>query len=407
MPASARPVSSSAPGATLSRGRTVHLTAAGLCLIAACYGLARFAYGLFVPVFREAFDLDAAVTGAIASASYVAYCAGVIVSAALTPRLGARAVAVGAGCLATLGTALIGVAPGAAVLTLGVVIAGSSTGVASPPLAHVIAHRVAAGVRDRIQTTVNAGTGLGVLVSGPVALLLQGQWRGAWLVFACIAAGVTVWVALAVPAARAAPGDAAWPEGHERASHAPLPKGSSRLLAAAAVMGTASASTWTFGQDLLVTVGGHSPTASTIAWITLGACGLLGAATGSVTGRIGLPATWLVSMLGLGATTAVLATAPEHYLLAVTASGLFGGLYIALTGILLIWSTQVFDHQPARGVGAAFLLLAIGQAGAAPLLGALADRTDLTAAFWAATVLALIGSLLAPSPTRSPTRERA
>ena len=46
---------------------TVALTAAGASLIAACYGLARFAYGLFLPAFREAFALDAATAGLIAS----------------------------------------------------------------------------------------------------------------------------------------------------------------------------------------------------------------------------------------------------------------------------------------------------------------------------------------------------
>ena len=34
------------------------LVSAGLAMIAVTYGLARFAYGLFLPEFREAFSLD-------------------------------------------------------------------------------------------------------------------------------------------------------------------------------------------------------------------------------------------------------------------------------------------------------------------------------------------------------------
>ncbi|RAE74299.1 MFS transporter, partial [Burkholderia multivorans] len=78
-------------------------------------------------------------------------------------------------------------------------LAGSSTGIASPPLAHAVALFVRSGVRDRTQTVINAGTGAGVALAGPVALLTVGQWRLAWWAFAVIAAVVTVWVARAVP----------------------------------------------------------------------------------------------------------------------------------------------------------------------------------------------------------------
>ena len=60
----------------------------------------------------------------------------------------------------------------------------ASSGIASPPLAAAVARWVRAGVQDTAQTVVNAGTGVGVLVSGPVALLLLDQWRLAWGLFA-------------------------------------------------------------------------------------------------------------------------------------------------------------------------------------------------------------------------------
>ena len=43
----------------------------------------------------------------------------------------------------------------------------------------------------RLQTVVNAGTGLGVLVSGPVALVVADDWRVAWAAFAAVALVVT------------------------------------------------------------------------------------------------------------------------------------------------------------------------------------------------------------------------
>ena len=382
----------------LSPARSVRLAAAGMSLIAVCYGMARFAYGLFVPAFREAFVLDASATGAIAAGSYVAYCFGILAATLATPRWGATRVAALAGVLATLGTVLIASAPGGGLLAVGVVLAGASTGVASPPLAHAIARRVQPSARNRLQTVVNAGTGLGVLVSGPIALLAGDHWRVAWWVFAGAAASVTLWVTVTVPSGRrrAAQGEPARQKPPARGRRPFL--GVVHLLAAAAVAGGSSAAIWTFGPDLLTTEDRHGQAFATVAWILLGACGLLGAVTGDAARRYGLRAVWLCSMLALGAATAVLAAAPQHPVLALGAHGVFGGVYIALTGVLLLWSTQVFEHQPARGVGLAFLFLALGQAGAAPLLGVLADRAGLPAAFWVASGTALLGALIPAGP---------
>ena len=382
--------------AMLSGTQTVGLAAAGLALIAVCYGLARFAYGLFVPAFREAFALDAATAGAIASGSYVAYCVGVVVATPLTPRFGSKVMSVVAGVLATAGTALMASAPTAGVLTLGVLIAGSSTGVASLPLAHAIAHRVVPPLRNRLQALVNAGTGLGVVVSGPVALLAQGQWRLAWAAFAVIAAVVTVWVAVTVPSVRQDVAGSAPSRRAGRSWREWLPQGSVRLVGASVTMGAASAATWTFGQDLLTTTAGHAAHLSTVAWIVLGACGLLGAFAGDAANRFGLRTSWVVAMPAMGAATALLAVTAHWYVVAVIATGLFGGVYLALTGLLLVWGTRVFEHRPARGVGLAFLSTAVGQAAAAPLLGAIADHSTLAVAFWVAAGIAVVGAWSRP-----------
>jgi len=131
------------------------LAAAGLSLIAVSYGLARFSYGLFVPTFREQFALSGTVTGAIASGSYTAYCVAIVLAMLLTPRWGGRRVAIAAGLVATAGTLAIALAPSTAVLAAGVIIAGASTGVASPPLAHAVTRAVPgpAGTGSRRSST--------------------------------------------------------------------------------------------------------------------------------------------------------------------------------------------------------------------------------------------------------------
>lgn len=383
----------------LSRRRTLRLTCAGLALIAVCYGLARFAYGLFVPVFRAEFDLDAGAAGAIGSGSYVVYCLAIIGSTILTPRFGGRAVATAAGVIATLGVLVVATAPTAGVLAIGVLLAGSSTGIASPPLAHVVARTVRAPIRDRTQTVINAGTGVGVAVAGPIALMTHEHWRAAWILFAVICVLVTVWAARAVPSgpttrSAASRFDAVIPRPL-------LPLGSGRLITAAALMGLGSSAVWTFGRDVLITAGGMDESASAIAWIVLGAFGVLGAAAGDLNRRVGLRAAWTATMIVLAAATTLLAAYPSIPAVAWLASAAFGAAYIAATGLLLIWGTEVYLQSPVAGVGFAFLPIALGQAAGAPLVGFLSEYTDPLVAFAAAAAIATLGAIVRPGRPRS------
>lgn len=375
---------------------TARLAAAGLAMIAVCYGLARFAYGLFVPEFAAEFGLDAAAAGAIASSSYAGYCVAIVGATFATARWGPRVVATGAGLAAVVGTGLIAVAPDTAVLAVGVVVAGSSTGLASPPLADAVSRWVRTGSVDRVQTVVNAGTGLGVLVSGPIALLLSGTWRLAWAVYCGLAVLVTVWNAVTIPGAS----DRGGPAPGRPASSAPgrsrWQPGTARLLLAAALMGAGSSAVWTFGRDLVVTTGGVSASAATLMWILLGAAGMAGAFTGDLVARTGLGRAWVAGMLLLAAATSTMALAPGWLPAIFAGAALFGAVYIALTGVLLVWGTRTYPDAPAFGVGAAFLFIAVGQALAAPVVGLLSGLASAVTAFGAAALVTAVGALLRP-----------
>ena len=368
----------------------LRLAAAGLSLIAVCYGLARFAYGLFLPVLTEEFGLDGAVAGIIASSSYIAYCVAVVAATAATALWGPRAVAVAAGITAAAGTGLIAAAGSTAILAVGVVIAGSSTGLASPPLADAVAHWVTADRADRMQTAVNAGTGLGVMVSGPVALLTGQNWRLAWCVFALTAVVVTIWIAITIPGQDAAAEPSRW---RALVPSRWFPPGSLRLLTAATVMGAGSSAIWTFGRDIAISSGGVSSAASTVLWIVLGAAGLLGALTGDLTARVGLAPAWSISMLVLAATFAL---AVRHYPVILSAAAVFGAVYIALTGLQLLGGVRIYPDHPAFGVGAPFFLIAAGQAIGSPLIGLLSDVSTATTAFGVAAAGLALGAAVRP-----------
>lgn len=378
-----------------ARSSVWKLTFAGAALIAACYGLARFAYGLFVPTFREAFDLGAATVGALASGSYASYCVAIIISTLLTPRFGGRAIAVAAGTTATLGTVTIALAPNTATLAAGVIVAGASTGIASPPLAHAIAHTVETARQSRVQTVVNAGTGLGVAISGPVALLAHEHWRAAWIAFAALSAAITIWAALTVPRRTRAPGATAGihAAGAGLLPRPLLPPGALRLIGASLLLGTSSTAIWTFGRDLLVSEGRLSDTASTICWILLGALGVIGAAGGDLQRVLGLRRAWIVTVTVLATSTGLVAIAPSSIVASALALAVFGATYIAASGLLLLWGTRVYADHPAAGVGLAFLVLALGQTLAAPALGGISDLVGQRAAFIVAAAVGLVGAL--------------
>lgn len=391
------------------------MVCAGTALVGSCYGLARFAYGLFAPELMTEFSISSTVSGVIAAGSYVGYCVAIVASLLLTPRWGPQRVGVFAGAVATAGTATVAVAPTTVVLAAGVLLAGSSTGLASPPMAAAVARWVDKGAQDRAQTIVNAGTGLGVLISGPVALVFLDDWRLAWGGFAVLAAAVTAWVAVTVPSGRelestsprdrrerpTAPGRA---RGAPSARERRLTQGSARLIAASFILGLSSIAVWGFGRELIVTEADAGAVFSAGVWTVVGAAGIAGAFGGDLVQRAGSSFSWIVLMLTLGVSTAIFAIAPSVAVAVLVAAALFGASYIGLTGLVLLWSTRLYPGRAALGVGLSFFMVAAGQASGAPAVGRLIESFGPTPVFYGWAALSLLGAAFMPTdqPTTSP-----
>jgi len=373
-------------------------------MIAVTYGLARFAYGLFLPEMRESLDLSETVLGLISAGSYAGYCFAILVALAFTSRTGPRFMAVAAGAVAVVGMATVAGAPTAWVLALGVLVAGSSSGLASPPMGEAVATSIRAESQDRANALINSGTSIGVALSGPAALLVTEQWRIAWAAFALVGGAGVVWNAIAMP--RKPMGDDG-PEGPAgtnvpRLSVRYLVKPKSvRLFAAATGVGFASAAYWTFSRDLVVRFGDLSVTGSTLFWMVIGVSGLAGGLAGDLVPRFGLARAFRVSVLSMAAAIGLLAAAPGVLLPTYSSAALFGSTYIMLTGIILVWSVAVFRERPSAGLGAAFLLIAVGQVLGAPIAGAVAGAAGLIVTFWAFAGIAVLAALISPRADHS------
>src|ERR671912_374973 len=81
---------------------------------------------------------------------------------------------------------------------------------------------------------------------------------------------------------------------------------------------------------------------------------------------------------------------------ACASAALFGSTYIMLTGIILLWSVSVFHERPSAGLGAAFLLIAVGQVFGALTAGAVAGAAGLVVTFWAFAAIAVVAALISP-----------
>jgi predicted MFS family arabinose efflux permease len=385
------------------------LVAPGLALIAVTYGLARFAYGLYLPEMREAFDLSPSLLGLIGAGSYVGYCVAVVVALVYTSRTGPRLMAVAAGVVAVAGMAVVASAPAAWVLALGILVAGSSTGLASPPMGEAVARSIRPSLQDRANALINCGTSVGVALSGPAALLLTGQWRLAWSAFALVGLAVLVWNAAVMPRkALQDEGDNGEPDevgadgpGSTHLSFTYLIGARVRprslpLFAVALGVGFASAVYWTFSRDVVVQAGGLGQTGSTLFWTVIGISGLAGGAAGDLVGRFGLTPVLRGGLVSMAASMVLLAVASGVLPLAYTSAALFGSTYVMLSGVVLVWAVSVFRERPAAGLGAGFLLIAVGQVAGSPVAGALAGTTSPAIAFCSFAVAAVLTACVKP-----------
>lgn len=359
------------------------LALTGVACVGSAYGMARYGFGLLLPQMRGSLGLSGTEVAAIAAAGYAVYLAASLRAGSLVARHGPRAVVLAGGGCAVAGMLLAAAAPSAVLLGMAVAIAGASAALVFPPFADAIAAEVSEPHRPRVFASVSSGTGAGVAVAAPIALL-AGDWRVAWIGFAVVAAFTTLLAARVVPAmplTRAAA--VAAPVG-------PRPAGTGPLLVSAALVGLGAAVFWTWAVDRVAAAGGLGAAGAQALLVVVGVASLGGALAGDVVARVGLRAGAVGCGVLLAASLVALALAPGAVAAGIGGALFFGAGYNALVAIQGLWSARIFGHDPARGLAATMSAMGVGFL-AGPLLAApLEQRT----AFLAAAVLLAVGGAL-------------
>lgn len=370
--------------------KSANLVAAAFALTALSYGLARFAYGLFLPQIREELALGVIAAGWIGGSAFAAYCIGIVLAFCANGTLSPRTLALLAGLAATIGMALVAVAGSGWTLGTGIALAGLSTGLTSPPLASAVAQQIAEQNRPKANATINAGTAAGIVFSGLAALLVAGAWRELYGLFALMGAAVTLWLGFAVPSGTP-------DNGSKGFSLAILKRpGLFTLCVSAFMMGVSSTAIWTFAANLLRGEYGFTDSGIAWAWITLGIAGISGAFTGRLIRRYGTGRVHSLSILGMALGIAGLATASVSGLYGLAAMGLFGAAYIVSTGAYLIQGIELLADRPDLGLGIPFLVLALGQTVGTPLFGTTLTALGSVGALVTFAALACLAMVIRP-----------
>lgn len=366
----------------------------GAAVIAVCYGFARYAFGLFGEEFQRDFSLSATGLGILGGISTAGYAAGLVLGPRVAQRSPQGAV-LAAGALSVAGIAAMLVAQGVIAFGAGVALAGSSAGLASPGVAQLINRSVPGPARHSAQTWANTGTSFGLLVTAFTPLVPL-DWHWSWTGF-CVIAGLVTMV-FAAWRGRLSPLSVARGTGAEQPAIHLGRTGPERreLLITSLLLGMTSAPYWNFSQ-LRLADAGVTGLAATTCWFMIGAAGILGGVAGRVASVAGLRRAQLAFCAPWTLSSGLLALPWLPYPAALVSAALFGMSYMALSGLCILRAERCF-RTSSFGVTVSFFGLAIGQAGAAPLVGMVADRVGLAPAFALSAAVSL--ALLAVLPGR-------
>jgi len=365
----------------------------GAALVAISYGLARFAFGLFVPPIRAELELTPYVIGIIGALPLISFLLATLVAPLSADRLGARYTAVLSAGFGVGGLALIGLASGPLSLGIGVFACGICTGLMMPALTAAMQALVKRRLHGRVSSVMNAGTSVGVAIAVPAVLFLAGGWRFAYMSFAVLAGIGVVAAWFFIPSvSRVMPANAAPPPPISKLQWARL----FQLSLFAFAMGVVSSAYWIFAPDLVVTLGALPPGATGWLWLAVGISGLGGAVVADLADRNNPPITHALMLMMLSASLALLAASPGQLVLAVFSALVYGLAYMSLTGLYLMSGIRLLPGRLSMGPVLPFMACALGQAVGSPVVGALVDAFGYADAFAMFSATGILVAILSP-----------
>ena len=362
----------------------------GIAMIATIYGLGRFSFGLFLPDISKDLHLSASSAGIISSLFYLSYCFTIIYATLRTAKTGPKYMIMLASLLVILGLITISIASNALTLSLGVIFAGASSGLISPPYGYAISLWIKWEQQGKANTWINSGTSIGLVFTGITAMLVFIDCRSVYLIYGIIAILITVWNFFIIPSLKhninINPGSLNILD----------ISASKRIIFASTILGISTAPYWTFSKSYVQNTDHYSPIALSIFWILIGVAGVLGGISGRMIDQYGLKFSYFLGVILMAAASILLALTPFIWIVPFLASLLFGASYIFITGVLLVWGVKLFVKNASLGIGIPFLMLAVGQVIGSVLAGPIVEELGYTFTFVIYGIIGLTPVLIYP-----------
>jgi sugar phosphate permease len=162
------------------------IVAAGALGIFACIGLARFALGMLLPAMGQELQLTYAQMGAISTANFLGYLAGILGTAPLVRRFGARYCTGVALLLSGLAMVGIGFSSSLIVIIGFYILTGVGSAMANIPIMAVLSSWFSSRLRGKAAGLVVSGNGAAIVFAGQAVPWMNGltiyNWRLSWAV---------------------------------------------------------------------------------------------------------------------------------------------------------------------------------------------------------------------------------
>jgi predicted MFS family arabinose efflux permease len=285
---------------------------------------------------------------------------------------------------------------GPATFAAAILVAGTAAGPAFAPFSDA-AQALQPERRPRVLAAISCGTGYGVALAAPIAIVAGASWRSAWLAFAAVA------LAASARAWRVLPGRASERQATSAAAATwagLLDPRARRLLATGVLVGLGSSAYWTFGVAQVTGAGGLPPAAGRTFLGVVGVASVLATGTGELLHRLGVRRAYAAFTTLEAAGLALLALAPGRLAAVLASAVLFGAAYNAAVAAQSIAATELFPERPSLGLSAALAANGLGLL-AGPLgAGLIAGPLGLGAVLAAGALLVAAAGALGPTPRR-------
>lgn len=334
--------------------------------------------------------MSTSTVGFVSSLGFTGFFIGLLAAQWMLSRRGPAAPVLSGMAAASLGLAIVALAPNIIVLAAGVFLASTSAGFAWTPFNDAVHRKIQCVDCPSVLSEISSGTSVGIFATGLGALWMAYagvSWRLCWMAFAILALGVLVgnFVALdrldKVPPARQI--EPKWANVFQAVA---LP-----LFTVAFAFGATSAIYIAFAVDYLTDAGDIPGLTKNITpalvFVLYGIFGLTGLLTARLKNLIGLP--WLIRLLMLAGALSLAFTAllPGSWVGLIVSAGLQGVHVMMISAVLALWSERLFPSLPSFSFTAALLATAAGNVFGPSIAGLASTAYGAPSMFLAAAIL--------------------